>query len=50
MCAYGTVLPVVADDARGEIAETLSELLGAGTVPRVDVSVTDVVLGDPRLT
>jgi uncharacterized alkaline shock family protein YloU len=50
VCAYGVVLPAAADEARQEIIDVLSGLLGAGTVPQVDITVTDVVAGDPRLT
>ncbi|PKH44255.1 hypothetical protein SAMN05192575_102291 [Nocardioides alpinus] len=50
VCAYGTALPGAADDARGVVTSVVSDLLGAGTRPVVDVAVTDVVVGDARLT
>lgn len=50
VCTYGTDLPVAADTARAAVLDVLAELLGEGTRPPVDVEVTDVVVGDPRLT
>ncbi|NYE34977.1 hypothetical protein F4692_000081 [Nocardioides cavernae] len=50
VCAYGTVLPQAADVARLAVTAVLDDLLGAGTRPPVDVEVSDVVVGDPRLT
>lgn len=50
VCTYGTDLPVAAAIARRAALEVLAELLGEGTRPPVDVEVTDVVVGDPRLT
>lgn len=50
VCAYGTVLPRAADVARGAVQAVVVDLLGEGTRPQVDVGVTDVVVGDPRLT
>lgn len=50
VCAYGTVLTDVADKARVLTGDVVADLLGPGTAPPVDVSVTDVVVGDPRLT
>jgi uncharacterized alkaline shock family protein YloU len=49
VCAYGTVLPGAADEARAVVDSVVRDLLGAGTRPAVDVAVTDVVVGDARL-
>jgi hypothetical protein len=50
VCAYGTQLPTLVEEARLAVEEVLVGLLGAGTRPPVDVTVTDVVVGDVRLT
>jgi len=50
VCAYGTDVRVAADLARTLVETVVSEVLGAGTRPPVDVTVTDVVPGDVRLT
>lgn len=50
VCAYGTDMRAAADLARGIVEAVVSEALGAGTRPPVDVTVTDVVPGDVRLT
>lgn len=50
VCAYGTVLPAAADEARAAVESVAADLLGAGTRPVVDVTVSDVVVGDPRRT
>ena len=50
VCSYGTVLTLAADDTRAEVEAVAAGLLGAGTRPVVDVTVSDVVVGDPRLT
>jgi len=50
VCAYGTDVRVAADLARTLVETVVSEALGAGTRPPVDVTVTDVVPGDVRLT
>lgn len=49
VCAYGTVLPAAAEVVRSLVESVAAELLGAGTAPLVDVTVTDVVAGDPRV-
>ena len=50
VCAYGTVMPAASDVARATVTAVVADLLGPGTRPQVDVTVTDVVVGDPRLT
>ena len=49
VCTYGTDVRAAADLARTLVESVLVEVLGAGTRPPVDVTVTDVVLGDVRL-
>lgn len=48
VCAYGTVLTAAAEDARAAVDAVAVAMLGAGTRPVVDVTVSDVVVGDPR--
>jgi hypothetical protein len=50
VCAYGTVLPALAELARQQTARVVADLLGDGCRPPVDVTVSDVVPGDPRRT
>lgn len=50
VCAYGTDLQAAAEAARIRAEEVVADLLGAGTRPPVDVAVTDVVVGDVRVT
>jgi uncharacterized alkaline shock family protein YloU len=52
VAAYGVDLRALADDVRGHVVAELVALLGPGalTPAEVDVSFTDVVDGDPRLT
>lgn len=50
VCAYGTVLTAAAEEARLAVESVAVALLGAGTRPVVDVTVSDVVVGDPRRT
>ena len=50
VCAYGTDVRAAADLARTLVETVVSETLGAGTRPPVDITVTDVVPGDVRLT
>jgi uncharacterized alkaline shock family protein YloU len=49
VCAYGTALPVAVEDVQVLVGSVVSDLLGPGTQPLVDVTVTDVVVGDVRL-
>lgn len=49
VCAYGTVLTGAAAEARVVVETIAADLLGTGTRPVVDVTVSDVVVGDPRL-
>ena len=50
VCAYGTVLPRATDAARRVVLDLVHDLVGRGTTPTVDIAVTDVVVGDARLT
>lgn len=50
VCAYGTRLATLVEEVRLATEEVVVDLLGAGTRPPVDVTVTDVVVGDVRLT
>ena len=49
VCAYGTELAIHAEDVRLRAEAVVTDLLGAGTRVPVDVTVTDVVVGDVRL-
>jgi uncharacterized alkaline shock family protein YloU len=50
VCAYGAELPIVVKEVRERAEEVVADLLGLGTRSPVDVTVTDVVVGDVRLT
>jgi uncharacterized alkaline shock family protein YloU len=50
VCAYGTELPGLVEDVRSLAGAVVTDLLGPGAQPRVDVTVTDVVVGDVRLS
>ncbi len=50
VCAYGTELPAAVEQVRALGEVIVSDLLGPGTRPPVDVAVTDVVVGDVRLS
>lgn len=50
VCAYGTDLPLATDAARRAVLDLVHDLVGRGTTPTVDIAVTDVVVGDARLT
>lgn len=50
VCSYGTVLTTAADEARAAIEAVAVALVGPGSRPVVDVTVSDVVVGDPRRT
>lgn len=49
VCAYGTDLPAATEAARGLVLTVVRDLLGPGTLPPVDLTVSDVVVGDARL-
>ncbi|MBL0747294.1 hypothetical protein [Nocardioides baculatus] len=50
VCAYGTDVRAAADLTRTIVEAVVVDTLGAGTRPPVDITVTDVVAGDVRLT
>ena len=50
VCAYGTDLHAAAAATRELVLAVLADLLGAGVSAPVDVTVSDVVVGDVRVT